>query len=164
MKIFTNVIETVSTFLNNMAGVLFVCLMALVTINVILRSIFSAPILGAYDYASYGTSLAIALSLALCTHRNGHVAITFIADKLFPPKFIVILEAAVAVGSAVFFAYMSWHMYLFGAELAAKGVLSGTTRIPYYPFIYVVAGCFLIMALVLIHKAIALFIKEDAKR
>ena len=159
MKTLTTVINSISHFFNYVAGGLFVFLMFLVTLNVILRSFFSSPLLGAFEYAGYGTALAISFSIALCTLRDGHIAITFIADKFLPEKFNKALVTLINILSAAFFTFVGRQLFLYAADMAAKGVLSATTRTAYYPIIYVVSMCFFFMTVVLIYRVIATYVK-----
>ena len=80
MKVFSKVVNILSSFLDRVAGWVFAGLMVLAVINVILRAFFNSPIKGTFEHVSYYTGLAIALSIAFCTfmfyvtyERVGHI-------------------------------------------------------------------------------------------
>ncbi len=163
MKFFSTTINLIASFLDRVAGWIFAGLMVLVVINVILRSAFSSPIKGAFEYVSYFTGLAIILSVAYCALQDGHVSITFIADKLFSSKTVKALDVIMNSISTIFFVFGSWKLVEYANNIAARGEVSLTTRTPFHPFVYATAIGFLVLALVLVKRVIGLFIKEEGK-
>ena len=75
-------VETLSRLLDVLAAIAVVLTMSVVVLNIILRSVFKHPLTGIMDYVMILTALTIALALANCAIRNGHIAIDLFIDKL----------------------------------------------------------------------------------
>lgn len=165
MKILSGVVAAISTFLDKLAGVVYLGLMVLVVLNVILRAGLSAPIKGTFEYVGFYTALAIAFSIAFCALKDGHIAVTFLAEKMFSSRNYKIVEVILNCLSIVFFLFVSQELFTYGAAMIVRGDLSLTTRTPYYPFIFLIAFCFVVLALVLINRVIDLIVllKKEAK-
>jgi len=166
MKIFSGVVNSISAFFDKIAGWIFVGLMVLVVLNVILRSAFSAPIKGAFEYVGFYTAVAIAFSIAFCALKDAHIAITFIVEKVFSKKILKMISVLLNIISIAFFVFTAWELFGYGADMAVRGDLSLTTRTPYYPFIYIIALCFVVLAVVLLNRVIGLIglLKEEEKK
>ena len=163
MKFFSSTVNFISSFLDRVAGWVFAGLMVLVVVNVILRSFFGSPILGAFEYVSYYTGLAIALSLAYCALRDGHVSVTFIAERFFSYKTVKAIDVIMNSISIVFFVFGFWKLVEYGNSIAARGEVSLTTRTPFHPFVYATAIGFLFLAIVLVNRVIGLLKKEEGE-
>ncbi len=163
MKIFSSVVNSISAFFDKIAGWVFIGLMVLVVLNVILRCAFSAPIKGAFEYVGFYTALAIAFSIAFCAFKDGHIAITFIVEKIFSQKTLKVISVFLNIISAAFFVFTAWELFDYGADMVVRGDLSVTTRTPYYPFIYIIALCFVVLAVVLLYRVTGLIgaLKEE---
>jgi len=150
----------ISEILDKVAGWVLLGVMTLVVANVLLRSIWSSPIKGTYEYVGFSTALAIGLAIAYCGAKNGHIAVTFIVDK-FSSTIRKVLGIFVHCASVAFMSFLAWNLYVYGAGLAARGDVSLTTRIPYYPLIYFIGFCFLVLALVYVDKITRLLKKGE---
>ncbi|MDO9534645.1 MAG: TRAP transporter small permease [Bacillota bacterium] len=162
MKNFSGFMEGMSEKLDRFAGCVLLGVMTLVVANVLLRAIWSAPIKGTYEYVGFFTALAIGLSIAYCGAKNGHIAVTFIVDK-FSPAIRKVLGLLVHCICVAFMSFLAWKLYVYGAGLASRGDVSLTTRIPYYPLIYLIGFCFLVLAFVHVGKIIGLLEKGEKK-
>ena len=81
MGSFERVVYRFSRVLNVLSGIALVLMMALVFVNVAFRAVWN-PILGAYEFTGFLAALTIALALAHCAAKKGHVAITLFADRM----------------------------------------------------------------------------------
>ncbi|HHY99476.1 MAG TPA: TRAP transporter small permease [Tissierellia bacterium] len=163
MKVFSKVVNILSSFLDRVAGWVFAGLMVLVVINVILRAFFNSPIKGTFEYVSYYTGLAIALSIAFCALQDGHVSVTFLTEKFFSSKIVKAIDVLMNSISIVFFVFGFWKLVEYANGIAARGEVSLTTRTPFYPFVYATAIGFLFLAMVLVNRVIGLLKKEEGK-
>ena len=82
MKQLTNFVTSLSRHLDKIAGLCVIGTMLLVVANILLRTLFSKPILGSYEIVSYLTALAIGFALAHCAVQSGHIAVGIIVDRL----------------------------------------------------------------------------------
>lgn len=151
MKRFEKLVNSASVILNTVSGAAMALLMLLITINVILRSVFKSPIPGTYDYTGFLTIIIIGCGIAYCSILNGHIEITFLYDKLNEKLKRMISIAGnllsffvMALFSAALFSY-TYSQYL------TKGV-SVTTKTPLYIFSLITAACFVIFTLTIMLK------------
>lgn len=154
-------ITLISKFLDKIAGWTMVATMILIVGNILLRSIIKQPILGTYEYAGFLTALIIGLSLAYCAVQNGHIAVTFIAEK-FPPIIQFVIDAAMNIISFIFLSLASWHTGKYAYSMILSGEVSPTTKTPFYPFIYLVTFGLSMLSLVVLFKLIE-FIRRGVK-
>lgn len=134
--------------LDRIAGWSLVATMVLVIGNILLR-LLGHPIQGAYEWAGFLTALAIALALAYCAICNGHITITFLSERL-PFRFQQVIELAINIIAFFFLALVSWQMGRYATSMVISGEVAPTTRLPFYPLIYLVAFGFLVFCLVIL--------------
>lgn len=153
MKHFTGLITGLSRILDRVAGFCMVVVMLLVVISILLRVLFNRPILGTYEYVAYLTAVAIGLALAHCAVQNGHIAVSFVVEKL-PGKIQAAVDVVMNIISLLFWSLCVWQVGKYANTMAVSGVVSPTTQMPFYPFIYLVAFGLLALCLVLLVKAV----------
>lgn len=146
MERVTNMTFKISRFLDRVAGWAIAAAMILVVGNVILRQ-FGYPLGGTYEWVGFLTALAIGLSLAYCAALGGHVAVTMFVDKL-PAKVQSSIDVLTASIVLLFLAMTSWELATYAVEVAASGEVASTTKVPIYPFIYLITLGFLMYGLV----------------
>jgi TRAP-type C4-dicarboxylate transport system permease small subunit len=135
--------------LDVLSGIALVLMMVLVFVNVALRAVW-IPILGTYEYTGFLAALTIALALAHCAAKKGHVAITLFADMM-PKRIQAILDTIVAIFGIVLYSILAWQCVKYAMVLYQSGELSITTLTPFYPLVLVVAFGFAMLALVLLN-------------
>lgn len=145
---FKQVVYSVSRMLSKVSGVALVSVMGLVVVNVALRFL-GHPILGTYEFVSFLTAVVISLGLADCAVHKGHVAITLVADR-FSQRIQVIVDIVGAILGTGLFLVLSWVCSAYAIAMWHSGEVSPTIEVVYYPFIFVVAFGFLVLALVLL--------------
>ena len=130
------------------AGVAIVAMMLLTVADVTLR-IFRMPINGTYEVVSYLGALAISFAIAHTSVEKGHVAVTFVVDRL-PVRIGALVRSVTGMMSFGFFAAISWQSVIYGNELRLSGELSPTIQIPFYPIVYGIAFAAGIVCLVIL--------------
>lgn len=138
--------------INWMAGRIVTLTMALIVLNIILR-VFSMPIGGTYEWVGFLTALAISLSLAHCELHEGHVAVTIFMDKL-PLKFQQVIDLATKFVILIFLVITVFETISYANSTIVAGDIAQTTKVPIYPFIYIIAFSFVTFALITIVKLI----------
>jgi TRAP-type C4-dicarboxylate transport system permease small subunit len=146
---FERIVYRFSRMLNVLSGVALVLMMVLVFVNVALRAVWN-PILGTYEFTGFLAALTIALALAHCAAKKGHVAITLFADMM-PKRIQAILDTIVAILSIVLYSILAWQCSKYAIVLYHSGEVSITTLTPFYPLVLVVAFGFAMLALVLLN-------------
>lgn len=145
----------VSNVLLVLAGVLLTAMVALACANMVLR-FFGRPVLGAYELMGFMGALVTALALAGTQLKGGHIALTVMAGML--PKAVERgIDCVSSLACAAFFGLAAWRTAAWAGTLIDTGELSETLRIPFYPFVYIVAlGCAM-LALTLMADACCAF-------
>lgn len=144
-------IKRVAEIFNDIAGWAVAAAMVLVVINVILRTVFKSPLLGAYEFTGFITAVIVGFSLAFCLVLDAHISIDFITQK-FSKKVQNII--GLVTNSMMFFMMGTFTYFLFkyATKLLKSNSVSPTTQFPFYIVVYVVAVCFIVLCLVLLIK------------
>lgn len=130
------------------AGLAVLAMVALACANIVGRA-FGSPVTGSYELMGFFGALAAAFALGASQLAKGHVAVT-ILDEYLPKTARRLLDAAGALIGALFFAVAAYEVTELANFMVSTGELSETLRLPYYPFVWAVAGGCLVMALVLL--------------
>ncbi len=160
MKKSRAMLEKIVSIMNEAAGWLLGLCMLLVTVNVIMRTVFGKPILGAYEWVGILTSLTIGLGLAYCANKDAHISIDFIAEK-FKPSARKVLSVITGSLSVVFMSVVFYSVFKYAFKLFKSGEVSPTTRIPFYIFVAVTGFSFVFLTLILLLKTIRVFRRDD---
>jgi TRAP-type C4-dicarboxylate transport system permease small subunit len=145
-------LEKASIFLNKIlmvvGGVAVLALMALATINVGLR-VFGTPFRGTYEFVGFFGAIVIAFALGYTQKRKGHIVVDILTEK-FPKQINRVLDGISYFVTMIFFAVVSWQIFVWGIKIWRSGEVSETLKIIYYPFIFSVGVGFAIFSLTLI--------------
>ncbi|SHI32234.1 TRAP transporter small permease [Desulfosporosinus lacus] len=156
MKQLSHLVKKVSSILDRLAGLCFFSVMLLIVANIVLRTVFNQPILGTYELVGFLTGMGVALALAHCAFQDGHIAVSFIMERL-PRKTQSIAAVLVNTASSILWAAAAWSLGKFGQTMKIKGLVSPSAEIPVYPFIYLVAFGLVGLCLVLLFKSLVSF-------
>lgn len=151
MKQLFGTVKRISSIMDIMAGICIFSVMLLVVGNIILRTVFKQPILGTYDMVSLLIGMGVALALAHCAFQNGHIAVSIIMER-FPERIQSFTAVIVHVTSLVFAFSAAWSLIKFGDAMKIRGLVSPSSAIPVYPFIYLVAFGVLGLCLVILYQ------------
>ncbi|WP_027364910.1 TRAP transporter small permease [Desulfotruncus alcoholivorax] len=149
MKKLSGLVAGFSKFLDQIAAFCIVLVMLLTVVNIILRVAVSRPILGAYEFVGYLTAGMIGLALASCALQNGHIAVSFVVDK-FSRRIQACVDVFTNVLAVSFWGVAAWYIGKYAGSMSASGVVSPTSQIPFYPFIYLVSFGLVALCLVLV--------------
>jgi TRAP-type C4-dicarboxylate transport system permease small subunit len=130
------------------AGIAIVSMMLLTCADIILRFAVTVyheyhwqflsqfkPIPGTYELVCFLGSVAVAFAMAHTSVERGHVAVSIVV-RLFPKKVQAVIETITTLFGTVFFILLSWQSVLYAWELHARGEVSATLQLPFYPFVY----------------------------
>ncbi|MCL4441844.1 MAG: TRAP transporter small permease [Firmicutes bacterium] len=158
----TGLVNGLSRVMDRIAGFCMVAVMVLVVVNILLRTIFNRPILGTYDFVMLLTAVIIGLALAYCAVQNSHIAVSFLVDRL-PARIQTAVDIVMNMAALFFWGLCAWQVAGYAGAMAASGVVSPTSQIPIFPFIYLVAFGLLALSLVLLTNTLK-SIKRAAER
>ncbi len=150
-------ITSLSKFIDLIGGFFYFALILIVVVNVIMRTLFSKPFIGTVEIAEIFTAVAVGLTISYCAVQKEHITIDFILAK-FPKKFQQVITFAVYVPALGFLITAAWMMFKYGESARINGNVSPTMGIGYSPFIYIIVLGFLVYVLVVLFKAISLFL------
>ena len=136
-------------FLFYIAGIGLVGMLVLIVADVIGIKILSRPVPGGIEIVSFMVVVAIAGAVPFTQVMRGHVAVDFIVEK-FPRRAKLIIDAIMIFFSVCLLALMTWYSFKYADGLRSSGEVSMTQKIPFYPFVYGMAVCFVALLLVLI--------------
>lgn len=153
MQTFRKALDWVIKLMRLVGAAAVAAMMFLVCADVIRRAAFGKPITGTEDAVGLLYLLLLGCALAVCHREGGHVGVDLVVQKL-KPRTQAITDSITGLASLVLFVVTSREMWLFARELAIKGEVSMTVRIPLAPFVYVVSICFAVFCLALLSDLI----------
>jgi TRAP-type C4-dicarboxylate transport system permease small subunit len=110
-------------------------MMALVSIDVLGRYVFNAPIRGAFEIMQCLMALVVFTGMPLVTESREHIAVGLL-DAVGGPRFALLrgfFNNAVSTAVTGFIAMRLWDQ---GASMAKSGTVIGLVAIPVAPFAY----------------------------
>ena len=144
-------LEKISNRLNKwflwVGGAALLIMMGISCANMFLRP-FGVPLKGAYELAGFLGALTIALPLGYAQITRAHISVDILASQ-FSKGMQKIMNAIGSFLSMIFFVFVAWQVFVFATTIWKRGETSETLRIIYHPFIYAVAFCCGLLALVL---------------
>lgn len=130
-----------------LAGCILILMMLLACANIAGRA-FGEPVKGTFELVGFMGALTAGLSLAFAQRHKAHIFVAFFVAR-FSRRVRLVLDAAVYLCSALFFAVACIELKTFAGFIVDMGELSETLHLAYYPFVYIVAAGCGVMAYVL---------------
>jgi TRAP-type C4-dicarboxylate transport system permease small subunit len=159
-------LEEISTHLNKwflwLGGAALLIMMGISCANMFLRP-FGVPLKGAYELAGFLGALTIALPLGYAQITRSHIAVDILATQL-SKRTQRIMNAISSFFSMIFFSLVAWQVFVFATTIWKRGETSETLRIIYHPFVYAVAICCGLLALVLFIDFLKSLTPEKGKK
>ena len=145
-------LEKINIFLNKilmvLGGAAVLLMMAIATVNVILRYPFKMPWPGAYEVVGFLGAIVIAFALGYTQKRKDHIVVDILTEK-FPKRVNRILDGTNYLITTIFFALVSWQIFVFGTKIFRSGEVSETLKIMFHPVIFSVSLGFAVFSLTL---------------
>jgi TRAP-type C4-dicarboxylate transport system permease small subunit len=149
-----NCLEKINDFLNKilmvLGGVAVLLLMSVATVNAFLRiPLIKSTWRGAYETVGFLGALVIAFALGYTQKRKDHIVVDILTEK-FPKRVNRVLDGINYFITTIFFAIVSWQVFVWGMKISKSGEVSETLKIVFHPFIYSVSFGFAVFSLTLI--------------
>lgn len=140
------------------AGVL-VCMMLLITFDVVSRYFFNKPVQGTFELVEVMMGVVVSLSIAYCGLQRGHVSVELLTDQLSvkPRRIVDIIHTVVCI---VFFAAVSFKVSQQAVVIKESETVTVLLEIPIYPFLWILSFGAALLALVYFSQLIHMFKKE----
>ncbi len=141
-------LEAFNKFLNKilmiLGGISVLALMTLATGNVVLR-ILHLPFRGTYEIVSFLGACVTAFALGYTQKTKSNIVVDILSEK-FPPALGRFLDKICNLAITIFFAVVSWQVYVYAGKLAESREVSETLKVIYHPFVYCVAVGFIVLS------------------
>jgi len=122
-----------------LAGVVGLLAMFLVNlIDVVGAKLFQWPLPGALEVISFSLLVAIAPAIAHGLFLGVHLRIDFIIQK-FPKTLRSVLDTLVSIFCMILFILIFWKALEYGYSLQKAGEIGSSSKIPFFPFAYILA-------------------------
>jgi TRAP-type C4-dicarboxylate transport system permease small subunit len=128
---------------------------------VVLRFFFSAPYRGAYELVGFLGAIVIAFALGYTQKRKDHIVVDILTEK-FPKRVNRVLDGVNYFITTIFFAIVSWQVFIWGMKISKSGEVSETLKIIFHPFIYSVSLGFVVFSLTLVIDFLKNFQSREA--
>jgi TRAP-type C4-dicarboxylate transport system permease small subunit len=144
-------LERMSSRLNRwftwLGGTALLILTGIACANMLLRPL-GAPLKGAYELVGFFGALVVALPLGYAQITHSHISVDILSTR-YSKRTQRIMNAISSFLCMIFFILVAWQSAVYATTIWKRGETSETLRIVYYPFVYVVALCCVLLALVL---------------
>jgi len=150
---FEKAVTSIAGWLNWVACAGLVAMVALVLIDICGNKFFKVPLTGSIELVSLLSVVAISFAIAQTQVAHGHIEVEMLVRKL-PRMSQKVISTIVHCFSICLFLILTWQSYTYGLALMDSGEVSMTVRIPYYPFVWGLGLCSLVVVLVLIMQMI----------
>jgi TRAP-type C4-dicarboxylate transport system permease small subunit len=136
---------------NGVSMVALAAMMFLTAFDVIFRKTLNAPIMGSYEIIQFQMGITVALGIAHCGLKKGHVNIDLITMHL-SKRVNTILGIITGFLAFVIIGLATWQTCINMLMQARTSVTSTVLMIPIYPFVGIVAfGLALYCVVLIIH-------------
>jgi TRAP-type C4-dicarboxylate transport system permease small subunit len=158
-------LDSINIFLNRLllilGGIAVILLMSLATINVVLR-IFHIPYSGTYEMVSFLGAIVIAFALGYTQKRKDHIVVDILTERFSKQTNKVLSIVSYGI-TMVFFAVVSWQIFVFGMKIWKSGEVSETLKIVYHPFIFSVSIGFAVLSLTIVIDFLKTIFAQEEK-
>ena len=130
------------------SGLVLLGLIGLTFVDVVLRYVFSAPILGSKDLLEAGMVLVFSLAVPFTWRTGGHIVVDLIPDFGFRPLNAMRDLGVRFVGVGVF-GVLSWRAWLRSEDAVLFNEATNMIEIPFEPLFQVLAAAAAFQAIVI---------------
>ncbi len=151
-----------SLWFNWAGGIALASLTAIACVNMLMR-ILGSPFKGAYELVGFFGALVVALPLGYAQINRAHIAVD-ILGRHYSPKAKRLINGVNDLVCMGLFILVAWQSAVYATAIWKRGETSETLRIIYHPFVYLVALCCLLLALVLFVNFLKSFLPQKEKK
>lgn len=148
IKILDRFLRNLSRWFTLIGGVALITLTGIACLNMALRPI-GAPIKGAYELIGFLGAMLVAFPLGYAQISGSHISVDILSPYYSNRKKRVI-NFINSLLCMIFFIIVTWQTAVYATNIWKRGETSETLRIIYYPFVYVLSICTLLLVLILL--------------
>jgi TRAP-type C4-dicarboxylate transport system permease small subunit len=132
-------ITRAASWLDGMAAIIALALMAMTFVDVLGRYLFNAPLGGAFELTQYGLALLVFTALPQVTVLGEHVRVDLF-DHYLPRWFKRAMSMLWAIVIATALGYLAWRLSFMAERLQRYGDSTATLRVPLAPLAWIMCG------------------------
>lgn len=133
MKTVDRIVHGVSRVANILGVSLLFGIMVLVSLNVVLRYLFKAPVAGTFELVELMLVVAVFCGFAYTTRTRGHITVDLIVDAL-PARLRTAIDLTTTALSLLVFGFMFYALWLSATGPGAGLIQSDMLAVPLQPF------------------------------
>ena len=146
MRGFLRFLERTNRILVSIGMWALLVMMAIVSVNVIGRAFFSAPVFGTVEIVELAGVIFVSFILAYTQYQRENITVSALVEKL-PPRLQAMTDLFTQVLNLVIVAALVLTGFVRAVEMARVGEITAIFRIPQAPFRFVwVFGCIILFA------------------
>ena len=135
------IIESVSHTLNVLAMVILAAMMLFTVADVSMRYILNKPIAGSVELTKFMLVGLVCFGLAWCTVKGRHVKVELFMSR-FSPRVQAVFDSINYLVGLGLYGLISWQTFSESFRVWEMNFVTGTLRVPLFPFYWVLAfGC-----------------------
>ena len=152
-----------SNKLSIIGGVALFCMILVTCFDVIGTKVFKKPFSGSYEIVFLAQLIAIALSSGDTLIYGRHVHVEIFVMKM-PVRLRKIVSFVVSTLGIILFVVVAREGFLYSVSLKTAQEVTGTVKIPLYPFAFILGISGVIVALIYLIKIIELLNTKGEKK
>lgn len=153
-------IDWLSRVMAIIAGLVLVFLVGLTFTDVVLRYIFSDPILGAKDILQMGMVVVVFWAAPYTWRIGGHIVVDLLPD--YKSDFATrARDILVRLFALLVFVLLTWQGWQRAEESVFFGEATNMIELPYQPFFYALLAGTAVQSVILVLEIAALVLKSD---
>jgi len=158
---FKDIIYRLSNKLSMIGGFALFCIILVTCFDVIGTKIFKKPFSGSYEIVFLAQLVAIALASGDTLIYGRHVHVEMFVLKM-PERLRKIVSIIVSLSGLTLFVVAAWEGFVYAISLKAAHEVTGTVKIPLYPFAFILGISGVLLSLVYLVKIIEIFRTKKA--
>jgi TRAP-type C4-dicarboxylate transport system permease small subunit len=154
------IMDRLSWLLAIIAGLVLLFLVGLTFADVILRYIFSKPLLGAKDILQMGMVVVVFWAAPYTWRIGGHIVVDLLPD--YKSDFLTRLrDIIVRIFALMVFGLLAWQAWQRAEETAFFNEATNMIEIPFRPFFFALMLGTIVQTIILLLETAALSLKND---
>jgi tripartite ATP-independent transporter DctM subunit len=161
LETIVNINRNINQWATNAGCVGLILIMLLPVVDVVSRWFFNSPVPGGVELVELLLVIIVMSSVAWCALQDGHVALTFIVDRL-PLKAGNVFQGVTQVLSIITCTLLFYQNFLQAGITASHKVTTGILFIPHSPFLYLISAGYLLLTVALLQKLLVGLTVKDS--
>ena len=148
ISVLERISHELSKWFSWIGGVALLSLTGIACANMLLRPV-GAPVTGTYELVGFFGALVVAFPLGYAQINRSHISVDVLTTR-YSKRMKRIIHIISSFLCMIFFILVAWQSAIYASTIWKRGETSETLRIIYHPFVYAMALCCLLLALVLL--------------